>query len=54
VSTARWNLKEAGGTNLDESGFNNVATPSWICGVDITLDQGPDLISWWGRGFAQL
>lgn len=32
-----------------EGGFNNVNTPSWIWGgVDITLDAGLDLISWWG------
>lgn len=37
------------GTNVDEAGFNNVATPSWMWGVDITLAQGLDLISWWGQ-----
>jgi hypothetical protein len=37
------------GTNLNSSGFNNVATPSWIWGVDITLAQGIDLVSWWGQ-----
>ncbi|RYD54286.1 MAG: RagB/SusD family nutrient uptake outer membrane protein [Sphingobacteriales bacterium] len=30
-------------------GFNNVSTPSWMWGVDITLSQGLDLISWWGQ-----
>lgn len=30
-------------------GFNNVATPSWMWGVDLTLAQGIDLISWWGQ-----
>lgn len=30
-------------------GFNDVATPSWMWGVDITTDQGLDLISWWGQ-----
>ncbi len=30
-------------------GFNNVATPSWMWGVDITLAQGLDLVSWWGQ-----
>jgi len=37
------------GSNLAESGFNNVATPSWMWGVDITLAQGLDLVSWWGQ-----
>lgn len=37
------------GSNLAEAGFNNVATPSWMWGVDITLAQGLDLISWWGQ-----
>ena len=37
------------GTNVDVAGFNNVATPSWIWGVDITLAQGLDLVSWWGQ-----
>ncbi|KYP13833.1 RagB/SusD family nutrient uptake outer membrane protein [Flavihumibacter sp. CACIAM 22H1] len=32
-----------------ESGFNNVATPSWIWGVDINLQSGLDLVSWWGQ-----
>ena len=32
-----------------ESGFNNVATPSWMWGVDLTLAQGLNLISWWGQ-----
>lgn len=30
-------------------GFNDVNTNGWIWGVDITLDQGLDLISWWGQ-----
>lgn len=30
-------------------GFNNVNINGWIWGVDITLDQGLDLISWWGQ-----
>lgn len=37
------------GTNLSSSGFNNVATPSWMWGVDLTLKQGLDLVSWWGQ-----
>jgi hypothetical protein len=30
-------------------GFNDVNTPSWMWGVDITTNQGLDLISWWGQ-----
>jgi starch-binding outer membrane protein, SusD/RagB family len=30
-------------------GFNNVNTPSWMWGQDITLDNGLDLVSWWGQ-----
>ncbi|CAM3846260.1 RagB/SusD family nutrient uptake outer membrane protein [Flavobacterium cucumis] len=31
-------------------GFNNINTsPSWMWGVDLTTDQGLDLISWWGQ-----
>jgi hypothetical protein len=37
------------GTNAATAGFNNVTTPSWMWGVDITLAQGINLISWWGQ-----
>jgi hypothetical protein len=37
------------GTNTATAGFNNVATPSWMWGVDLTLAQGIDLVSWWGQ-----
>lgn len=37
------------GTNAATAGFNNVATASWMWGVDITLAQNLDLISWWGQ-----
>ncbi len=30
-------------------GFKDVNTPGWMWGVDITLDNGLDLISWWGQ-----
>jgi hypothetical protein len=30
-------------------GFNDVNTPGWIWGFDITLANGLDLISWWGQ-----
>jgi hypothetical protein len=37
------------GTNATTAGFNNVATQSWMWGVDLTLAQGLNLISWWGQ-----
>jgi hypothetical protein len=37
------------GSNAGSAGFNNVGTASWMWGVDITLAQGLDLISWWGQ-----
>lgn len=30
-------------------GFNDVNTPGWMWGVDLTLDSGLDLVSWWGQ-----
>lgn len=30
-------------------GFNDLNTPSWMWGADITLENGLDLISWWGQ-----
>lgn len=32
-----------------ESGFNNVAAPSWMWGVDLTIANDLDLVSWWGQ-----
>src|SRR5699024_7972807 len=32
-----------------QSGFNSVNTDSWMWGMDLTLDQGLDLVSWWGQ-----
>ena len=37
------------GTGDVVGGFNDVNTPSWMWGVDLTLDNGLDLISWWGQ-----
>jgi hypothetical protein len=34
-------------TNSD-AGFNNVATPSWMWGVDLTIQSNLNLTSWWG------
>jgi hypothetical protein len=31
------------------SGFNDVNSPAWMWGVDLTTNQGLDLISWWGQ-----
>ena len=30
-------------------GFNSVSSPGWMWGVDLTLDNGLDLVSWWGQ-----
>lgn len=30
-------------------GFNNIQTSSWMWGVDLILDMGLDLVSWWGQ-----
>ena len=30
-------------------GFNDINTPSWIWGFDVTLANGLDLVSWWGQ-----
>ncbi len=32
-----------------KGGFNDVNTPSWMWGVDLTSDIGLDLISFWGK-----
>ncbi|MEO7976735.1 RagB/SusD family nutrient uptake outer membrane protein [Flavobacterium sp.] len=32
-----------------DAGFNNVATPSWMWGVDLTVANDLDLVSWWGQ-----
>jgi hypothetical protein len=37
------------GTNIATAGFNKLTTPSWIWGVDLTLAQGLNLVSWWGQ-----
>ncbi|MDO5978022.1 RagB/SusD family nutrient uptake outer membrane protein [Flavivirga spongiicola] len=30
-------------------GFDDVATPGWMWGIDLTLEIGLDLVSWWGQ-----
>lgn len=37
------------GTDDLVGGFNDVNTPGWIWGVDLTSDNGLDLVSWWGQ-----
>ena len=31
------------------SGFNDVTTPSWMWGYDLTADLGHQLVDWWGQ-----
>ncbi len=31
------------------SGFNNINTPSWMWGFDLTEDLGHQLVDWWGQ-----
>jgi hypothetical protein len=35
--------------NSQQAGFNNIATPTWMWGADLTLASGLDLVSWWGQ-----
>ena len=37
------------GTDPKIGGFNNLNSPSWMWGVDLTSDNGINLISWWGQ-----
>ncbi len=32
-----------------KAGFNSVTNPSWMWGVDLTLANNLDLVSWWGQ-----
>lgn len=54
VKTLTDDILSGGGFTLMNSeevtgGFNDVNTPGWMWGQDITLDNGLDLISWWGQ-----
>jgi len=41
---------DANGRNTASgAGFNNVASPSWMWGADLTLASKLDLVSWWGQ-----
>jgi hypothetical protein len=39
----------AGTVTNSDAGFNNVATPSWIWGIDLTIQSNLNLNSWWGQ-----
>jgi len=53
VKTLTQDILNSGFTlmNSDEvtGGFNDVNTAGWMWGQDITLDNGLDLVSWWGQ-----
>lgn len=36
-------------TTESGGGFNNLATGSWMWGFDLTLENGLNLVSWWGQ-----
>ncbi|RYC51949.1 RagB/SusD family nutrient uptake outer membrane protein [Flagellimonas olearia] len=46
-------INNGGYTLMDETevlgGFNDLNTPGWMWGVDLTVDNGLGLISWWGQ-----
>lgn len=47
--TTAQQLVFTGATTSAGAGFNDVNTPSWMWGYDITIEMGQDLISWWGQ-----
>ena len=51
MTTAAATVAVLSGTTVTNptSGFNTVASPSWMWGVDLTVAQGINLISWWGQ-----
>lgn len=51
INTAGYPLTTTGQLAFpgEGSGFNNVNTPSWMWGMDLTSDQGLNLVSWWGQ-----
>ncbi|MGK4567146.1 RagB/SusD family nutrient uptake outer membrane protein [Flavobacterium sp. 3HN19-14] len=50
INTGEYPLTTAGQTaGASTAGFNNVATPSWMWGYDLTPALGINLISWWGQ-----
>lgn len=46
-------INNGGYTLMDETevlgGFNDLNTPGWMWGVDLTVDNGLGLVSWWGQ-----
>lgn len=46
ITTGGFNLATA---TEATGGFNDVNTSGWMWGVDLTLDNGLDLVSWWGQ-----
>lgn len=46
-------IVNSGATIMDVTevvgGFNNVETPGWVWGVDLTYDMNIGLLSWWGQ-----
>lgn len=38
-----------GTVDFGPGGFNDVYTSDWMWGQDLTLDNGLDLVSWWGQ-----
>jgi hypothetical protein len=51
MTTAAATVAVLSGTTVTNptSGFNTVVSPSWMWGVDLTVAQGINLISWWGQ-----
>jgi hypothetical protein len=47
--TTRGQLAYSAATPNSGAGFNDVSTPSWMWGYDVTIDMGHGLISWWGQ-----
>jgi len=42
-------LNSSGAVTNSDAGFNNVLTPSWVWGVDLTIQSNLNLNSWWGQ-----
>jgi hypothetical protein len=46
INSGNYNMLNAGDVT---NGFNDVSSPSWMWGIDITPELGLGLISWWGQ-----
>lgn len=42
-------IKVRNAGSIEGGGFNDVNTPGWMWGVDLTSDSGVGLVSWWGQ-----